>query len=152
MKTYLPLLLAFLCACSTVPTGESGSKRMQIPNDTLSVSGKSVIFFCINKAEYDSIVRDMNSGIDEVLSDFNYYADAVTDSVKAAGFEPVLSSTRFIAVRLDNGSTQVFDRCADETAVIGYVLSDGKQAPHIHYEFGTDAEFLDKFRRFQNGE
>jgi hypothetical protein len=51
-------------------------------NDTLKAEGKTVIVFTISEMEYDTLSRGPDSGIDETLDDFNYYAAIFADTLK----------------------------------------------------------------------
>lgn len=121
-------------------------------SDTLKVNGKAVIFFTITQPEYDSLVKDANSGIDEVLSDFNHYAKAVADSIKKSGYKFIMTMRRYIEVSLDNAALKTYDRLAGKGHVTGYIISDGKKEPAIEYGVGTDEDFLAVFSRFNKRE
>lgn len=116
--------------------------------DTLKVNGQSVVFFTVSQPEYDTLVKDPNSGIDEILGDFNYYAESVNDTIERLGYKSVMTASRYVQVKLDNGICKTYDRLADKESVTGYILSDGKKEPRIEYGVSTDVDFLIVFDEF----
>ncbi len=122
--------------------------QKNVPTDTIKVKGKAVVFFSLTQLEYEKLAEDANSGIDEVLSDFNYYADAVSDTIKQYGYKPIKTESRYIQVILDNNTTKTFDRLSNKVHSTGYILTDGRKMPKIEFGVGTDVDFLLIFNEF----
>lgn len=120
--------------------------------DTLKVEGKVVVFFTISQQEYDLLPKDPNSGVDEVLDDFNYHAGIASDSMKRTGYETTITGSRYIQVKLDNGNFKTFDRLASQESIVGYLFSDGVKEPKIEYGVGTDLDLLSSFNDFKKKE
>lgn len=114
----------------------------------MKVDGKVAVFFTISQQEYDSLPKDPNSGIDEVLGDFNYYASIVVDSIEQRGYKTMMTGSRYIQINLDNGTKKTFDRLANKESIVGYVFSDGMKEPRIEYGVGTDIDLLSSFNGF----
>lgn len=150
------LLLMLLSNCSTSNSNGQASLEVNaedeqpknVNTDTLKVDGKKVVFFMLSQQEYDSLPKDPNSGIDEALDDFNYYAEAVADTIRKAGYEPIMTGSRYIQIKLDNGTSKTYDRLADKGNIVGYIFSDGIKEPKIDYGVGTDIDLLTAFDDF----
>ena len=123
-----------------------------LPNDTLRIDGKSVVFFSVSVTEYNELVKDTNSDIDEVLSDFNHYADLVADTIKKQGFKPVMTASRYIEIVLDNKTNKIFDRLSNNKNSTGYIISDGQREPIIEFGVGSNLDFIQTFEKFKNKE
>jgi hypothetical protein len=119
--------------------------------DTLKVEGKAVVFFSLSQEEYDALPEDPNSGVDEVLDDFNYYAGAVADTLQKLGYNTVATGSRHIQIKLNNGTYKMFDRLSANESIVGYIFTDGLQEPRIQYGVGTDIDLLTEFQEFSNG-
>ncbi len=147
------ILVVFACTTTDhkqKSTNDIGQEDLnKIPNDTFVASGKVVVFFSISQPEYNLLSKDTNSGIDEVLSDFNYYSGIVADSIKTIGFKSIMTASRFIKIILNDNATKTFDRLADKENVTGYILSNGKNEPIIEYGISTDQDFLSTFNHFR---
>jgi hypothetical protein len=114
----------------------------------LKVSGKAVVFFSISQQEYDSIPKDDDSGLDEVLSDFNFYAGEVADTLRSLGFETMITGNRFVQLKLDNGESRTFDRFNNTEHIVGYILTDGVKEPLVEYGVSTDLDIISSFDAF----
>lgn len=111
-------------------------------SDTITVSGKSIIFFSISQKEYDKIIKKEGeeSGIDEVLDDFNYYASEVADSLKMAGIKPLMTASRTFAIMKNNGRKSYISRDSKK-GITGVLLFDGVNEPVLDYGVGTDIDY-----------
>ncbi len=154
MKYNLLLVLMFMLASCKNSGGDikhkivSEKHTKSKESNTICVSGKSVVFFTISQKEYDSIAKDSNSGIDEVLSDFNSDAETINDTIKKLGFKCTMTASRFIKVKLENGTIQIFDRLSNKESVTGFILSNGLKKPKIGYGLDTSSYFLTLFNEF----
>lgn len=135
----------------TKDTGAASTiAKVALPTDTFTVKGKAVVFFSIASQEYTSLANDTTSSIDEVLSDFEYYASEVSDTLQTQGYQTYFTSSRYICITLDNQHQQVFDRLtATPKSITGFVISDGRKKPSVSYGVGTDVEILAFCHDFQ---
>jgi hypothetical protein len=117
-------------------------------NDTLKAEGKTVIFFTISEMEYNTLSRGPDSGIDETLDDFNYYAAIFADTLKKVGYKPIITGSRYIQIKLGNGIYKTYDRLAEKESVVGYIMSDGIKEPKVEYGVVTDIDLLTTFNEF----
>jgi hypothetical protein len=162
-KVFIPILLLANCSgrehsrheakISTVDSiapdsNVSAPKENNYYHDTLKVSGKAVVFFSISQEEYDSIPEDDDSGLDEVLSDFNFYAGEVADTLRSLGFETMITGSRFIQLKLDNGESRTFDRFNNAEHIVGYIFTDGVKEPLVEYGVSTDVDIISSFDAF----
>ena len=79
LSTFIALILISVLSCS--PWKSNGKTVTSVlgqvitqkntPTDTIKVKGQAVVFFSLTQLEYEKLAKDANSGIDEVLSDFN---------------------------------------------------------------------------------
>jgi len=151
----IAFILVSLLMCSTSKSDGSNANSaleqtiMQdnTTSDTIKVKGKTVVFFSLSQIEYEKLARDANSGIDEVLSDFNYFADAVIDTIKKQGYKPIKTERRYIQVIFDNNTTKTFDRLSNKVN-IGYILTNGQKKPKVEFGVKTDVNFLLIFNKF----
>jgi len=121
------------------PENENLEKR----SDTITVSGKSIVFFSISQKEYDEVLKKEGeeSGIDEVLDDFNFYASEVADSLKRAGIKPIMTASRTFAILKDNGELNYISRDSKK-GITGVLLFDGETKPVLDYGVGTDIDYF----------
>lgn len=107
--------------------------------DTIRVSSQAIIFFGPSQAERDSMSLQENSGIDEVLSDFLFYAGRIRpflDSNSISVHET--NSRRFVVIR-QKGMPLNFDRESMDAVVGCILLQDGKE-PRILTGVNTDID------------
>lgn len=116
--------------------------------DTLKVQGKVVVFFTISQQEYDLLPKDTDTGVDEVLDDFNYYAGLAADSMKRTGYETMITGSRYIQIKFNNGTFKTFDRLAGKESKVGCIFSDGINEPKIEYGVLTDLDLISTFNDF----
>ena len=140
LSTFIAIILVSVLSCSPwksngmTVTSVPGQliRQKNVPTDTIKVKGKAVVFFSLTQLEYEKLAKDANSGIDEVLSDFNYCADAVSDTIKQHGYKPIRTESRYIQVIFDNNTTKTFDRLSNKVHSTGYVLTNGQKRYFKH--------------------
>ncbi|QHL87772.1 hypothetical protein GU926_10165 [Nibribacter ruber] len=112
-------------------------------SDTLTIDGKSVVFFSISQTEYDKIIQEEgeDSGINEIISDFEYYSSEVTDTLNKAGFKTILTTSKTFAIVNKQGDKRFINRDIKEGKV-GILLFDGTKEPLLDYGVGTDIDYL----------
>jgi hypothetical protein len=109
-------------------------------------SGRVVVFFQVNQVEYDSLARDTASGIDDLVDDFQYYANKVQSFLKGHDIKSQLTSADIVEINwLKNNF--IFDRHKGEQ-VVGMILSDSLQEPKIFYGVSTDDGLINKFVKY----
>lgn len=123
------------------------TKKIDINSDTITVSGKHIVFFTISQKEYDSYEHNANSGIDEVLSDFDYHSNSAADSLKKYGFELTMTASRFIKLKMDNGTVKIFDRIENTDHIVGRIYSNGKKT-FTSYGIATDNDIIKEASEF----
>ncbi|AMM52610.1 hypothetical protein TH61_17445 [Rufibacter sp. DG15C] len=118
-------------------------------SDTLVIKGKSVVFFTLSQTEYDKIVKEKgeDSGINEVISDFEYYAYEIKDTLEKAGFNTVITTSQTFAVINSNGEKKFINRDLKEGKV-GILLFDGIKEPTLDYGLRTDIDYLSVVREY----
>ncbi|MCX6222098.1 MAG: hypothetical protein NTZ69_14045 [Bacteroidia bacterium] len=154
--TFFTMILVGFLSCT--PSKSNGKnhriilrpdiKKKEIPNDTIRVKGKAFVFFTLSQIEYERFTKDANSGIDEVLSDFNYYAEAIADTINKHDYKPIKTTCRYIQVIFDNNTTKTFDRLLDKKNKTGYILTNGKKEPQIDFGVFSDIDFLIIFKEY----
>jgi hypothetical protein len=110
-------------------------------NDTILVNGRSVVFFSISQDEYDRVVEDEDSGMDEVLDDFNYYSSVAKDQLEKAGYKTIFTISKTFALENSNRVRSYFTRDTQKGKV-GVLLFDGKNEPLLNYGVLTDIDYL----------
>ncbi|MFA5835234.1 MAG: hypothetical protein WDA22_17275 [Bacteroidota bacterium] len=101
-------------------------------------SGKVAIFYGPNQAEFDSLAKYEDSGIEEVVSDFQYYANNLKDILKSKNIKMVMSSAEIIEVKYSKRSFK-FERLKS-TEIVGVILCDGILKPKILFGVNTDVD------------
>ncbi len=110
------------------------------PIDTLYISNKMILFFSLSQKEYDKLSLDEDSGIDEVISDFNYYSTKIIEVLSSQNIESKYISKKKFVLKYDNDDLFVFDR--DKTDhIVGAILIDGKTKPKILTGVYTDIDY-----------
>jgi hypothetical protein len=120
---------------------EASVESSSVSSDTVTVSENSVVFLSINEEEYSRIAQEEDSGIDEVLGDFNYYSSEVIDSLNKAGFKTILTTSKTFAFENRKGQRSYITRDTQKGKV-GILLFDGKKEPKLSYGVLTDIDYL----------
>jgi len=149
------IMVGFLSCTPSKSNGKNRSiilrpdiKKKEIPKDTIKVKGKAFVFFTLSQIEYESYTKDANSGIDEVLSDFNYYVEAIADTINKHGYKTIKTTSRYIQIIFDNNTTKTFDRLLDKKNKTGYILTNGKKEPQIDFGVFSEIDFLTIFKEY----
>ena len=124
-------LLILTVLLGAVLFAQNGSKH-----NKEKYTGKTVVFFGPSQAEYDKLKRDDSSGIDEVLSDFQFYAGKIQPYLKTLKIQFVMTSAETIELKY-SGQLLEFVRLKSGYDV-GVILSDGVQKPKISFGVKTD--------------
>jgi hypothetical protein len=94
------------------------------------------VFFGPTQTEYDSLAKVENSGIDEVLSDFEFYARKVAPFLKMHGIKSASTSVDTIMI-VWSKRTFTFERHGG-AHIVGMILSDGIHPPRVKFGVDTD--------------
>jgi len=113
----------------------------------LVIIGQSAVFFGPSQQEYDSLAKDENSGIDEILSDFYYYQAPIAKFLKEHKIGVELTSAPLIVAQLSDGKTQTYHR-RDFGQVVGVLLIDGTQEPKVMLGVETDVDLIPELEKF----
>ncbi|ANQ49885.2 hypothetical protein MY04_2516 [Flammeovirga sp. MY04] len=152
--TFLSVLILMMTSCMLNTKTKESNKQTTIDlnpktiaNDTLHVKGKAIVFFSINQQEYDSLAQDENSGVIEMIDDFNYYANEVHDKLSSLGYHLSMSAARYIVLEMDDSSKVTFDRLKNKDEIVGRIYSDGNNSK-IYYGVATDIDILIEEQEF----
>jgi len=130
MRAISFLIFLSLASWSSLLVQQSLTPRFE------SFSGRIVVFFYPSQAEYDSLARDENSGIDEVLGDFQFYAGQVQSFLKDHQIASTMTEADVIEIEWSK-KTFRFERCIGEH-IVGMILSDGVHLPKVVFGVDTD--------------
>lgn len=121
-------LVVLLFSCQGSPNaGIQASVLKNFGGDTLEVKVPIIIFFSIGDEEYQTLRK--REGIDEILSDFNYYSKMVADSMN--DIKIVFSNSKHFNIKKNSG-VKIINRDTSENYV-GVILADSIKAPIINY-------------------
>ena len=116
--------------------------------DTVKVGHRAVIVFSYSQQEVDSLERDANSGIDEVLSDFFYYLGEAEPLLDSNAIEIRTSTAKTIIV-LQKGRSKPFayDR-SNADPELGVIFLDSAQRPKVLTGILGDHEWRDAITKY----
>ncbi len=99
----------------------------QAQTDTLEINNNQVVFFSISQAEYDSLSGLENSeGLDELLSDFNYYTWQIMESYKdSIDIDINLSAAHFFHIKTESKDTLINRK--EFSQIVGFIANNGKE-------------------------
>jgi hypothetical protein len=111
--------------------------------DTLEISGNSVVFFSITNMEYDILLRNGEKAneIDEVLSDFSHYSQIVSDSLNKTGIKCSLSRANVFKMKSNEDKCTYFTRAGKEN-IVGAILFNGIKKPQYYFGVLTDSDYF----------
>jgi hypothetical protein len=116
-------------------------------NDTLHVSGKTVVFFGPTQAEYDSLSEEEKGDMDEVLSDFYYYRQQVISFLKSNQIQEFLTASPRIQFQLSGRERRTFLR-RNFNPNVGLIMADGNQEPKVFLGVATDVDLIPMFEEY----
>jgi hypothetical protein len=117
-----------------------------IPDDTLTVKGRVVIFYQSSQPEIQKLLRTHDSHINESLSDFEYYSGIVSDLLKRTDILTFNTTARYISVESNHGDV-VYDRLSNQT-VSGMIISSPRKRPDIINGVHNENEYLHAIENF----
>ena len=133
--------LAIGLVASTLPAADLGSV------DTVRVSSSMLIVFACSQAERDSLARDEDSGVDEVLDDFYFYLGEVQSWLDSNSVKVYATSAEKILVLVEGKSVLTYERKA-HTDMVGCVLVRRDKPPTIVPGVLLDYEYRQEFQKY----
>ncbi|RPH73556.1 hypothetical protein EHM76_05150 [bacterium] len=149
IKTFVTILvLSFYISCSN---GKSGYEtKWNVNSDTLSIKGRSAIFYSPSQPEYDLyIVTDSTGEIDAVIDDFVYYISIAKDSIEIydSTISTIYTASRYISVTNSKGKIFVIDKYLDCDHIVGCIYFDGQSKPNVTCGIGTEDDIMMDVRK-----
>lgn len=119
--------------------------------DTLTVNPNSVIFYSITQTEFDTLsTNDPDGGLNEVISDFEYYVGELLPLLKKDTSLYVLyTAHRFYGI-VNEGGTTIFDR-VEPRNVVGVIMNSASKH-EISKGVGTDVDMMQTIKEFFQSE
>jgi len=107
--------------------------------DTVNVDNFNVLFFKPNESEYNELLKTLgeNSGINEVDSDFGFYANKVYDSISKTDLKVKIVTERIIKYSTKSG-IKYLDRLKNEEGQYGVIFNQPNCEPRIEFGVMTD--------------
>jgi len=125
-KYLLIFLIVFESSCSDCSN-----------NDLVNIAGKHVVF--VNLIDLEENTTSAEEGIDEVVSDFNYYYEVIKSEYAKKKIIISKHSDISYVIIYENGNCEniTFDSKESE---VGIIFSDGIKDPLIEYGVMTDID------------
>jgi hypothetical protein len=117
------------------------------PEDTLTVSGKAVVFFGPSQSEYLSMSHEQKDAIDEELYDFYHSRGEVSPFLASNEIQEISTGRLKIQVLLEGSQSITYHR-NDFDRVVGMILTDGRQEPLILLGAREVSELIAQFEDF----
>lgn len=134
-------IVAFAFSCKT-SNNEQQLNFAKSNLDTLFVSGKNVVFLTITTNEFDALPKYVHTSVSYHIGYFSDMIDRVDDTLESSGFKLHFAANRFIKIKLNDGTTKIFDRLSDNTDVIGVIITDGIHQPQIKFGIMQDSDLF----------
>lgn len=122
---------------------ESSNKKLQ---DTVDVDKYNVLFFHPTEEEFEILIEQYGESLNEVDSDFAFYANIVYDSVSKTDLRVKFVAERFIKLTTAYGIKYI-DRTTNDEGLYGVIFNRPNCDPQIEYGVMTD---LDLFQVLDN--
>jgi len=136
MRIAYPVLIFLIM---TVPVLAS---QTEVPEDTLNVKGKAIVFFGPSQAEYVSMSDKEKDEIDEMLYDFHHHRGNVLPFLELHNIQAYSTARPKIQIQLDDNKRIVYFRSGFEQ-VVGMIMTDGHHEPKIFLGAATDSNIID---------
>lgn len=115
--------------------------------ELLIVEEPSVIFFHPSDEEIADKNMTDDSGLTEVISDFNYYSKQIEPYINQRRIKSVFSSATIIAIWQKGNEPRTYFR-KDFNHSFGYILTTHKSKPHILKGVFTDIELKQEIDKY----
>ena len=130
-------ILALLIIAVPVFAGQTG-----VPEDTLNVSGKAIVFFVPAWAEYVSMSDKEKDKIDQMLYDFYHYRGKVLPFLELHNIQEFSTAHPKIQIQFDDNRRITYFRSGFDR-VVGLIMTDGQHEPKIFLGAATDSNIID---------
>ena len=139
------VLLVFCCLVFFYAGGQSNTQNTE---NTLKISGKSIVFLQLSEKEYNKIAKeDPNSGIEEFTADFEYYNRKAAKMLENSGYQIYISQKRFVEITFENGKKKIFDKLSNNGSG-ARIYSNGQKIKTYDYVASAE-EILEEFKAFK---
>lgn len=122
--------------------------EINISNDVeLITSDKAVIYFTLSKSEYEQINEEIRWQTDEVLSDFYFYKNKVSDYLKNNNIEQILTVKKQVIIQNKDIKNLTYNK-SDFDHVVGIIMVNGQKDPKVFLGVGTDTDLIEMFKAY----
>lgn len=146
------LVVCFLILFSCGKEKMKMDKFLDFKNDTIFSKGNQIVFFKPSDRFYQKELSSFE-GIEEVDSDFNYYASEVCNDIKNIldfPLKAIISESRFLGVIDFKSDTTFIDRYKDSLHY-GTLLNFKNKKYKIDEGVFTDEDFIEDFLPLKHG-
>ena len=119
--------------------------------DTINIDNFNVLFFKPNESEYNKLLEVLgeNSGINEVDSDFGFYANKVYDSILKTDLKVKIVTERIIKYSTNSG-IKYLDRLKNEEGQYGVIFNQLNCEPRFEFGVMTDVGMFQELVEYNN--
>ena len=117
---------------------DSNNLKLQ---DTVDVDKYELLFFHPSEEEFDKLLQKYGEGLNEVDSDYAYYANKVFDSISKTDSKVKIITERIIKLTLRNGIKYI-DRIKNDDGHYGVIFNAPNCDPQIEFGIMTDEEMF----------
>ena len=119
--------------------------------DTIIADNYNVLFFKPIESEYDMLLEKYgeNSGLEEVDSDYSYYANKVYQSLLKTDLKLKIVSERIIKLNTQYGVIYL-DRINNDKGEYGIILNQTDCEPRIEFGVMTDVDIFQFIEDYKN--
>jgi|GEM_PF-4660687 len=149
LLTTIVFLVSVSCSLKSKNSGtkienEKGLDSKEVKTDTLVTKGDEVLFFKPTKEEFENLKKEKgdNFGLDEVESDFNYYATKIQDKLKESKVVVKYPKGRVIKIIAFDNSVSYLDRIGNGTNIYGVIINSSVSEPTVLFGVNTDLDIL----------
>jgi hypothetical protein len=111
------------------------------------ITGKSIVFCGLSKAECDSLFKDEELGVKNVMLEFLKSWNRVTDFFRQTDVKVEPDTCRIIPVAMANAKYLMYDRTKFKH-LVGVIMTDGKQEPRVFSGVGEAEDIIAEAKRF----
>jgi hypothetical protein len=142
MMKKFAIFLILLFAATPVFGGQDAGNA-----DTVSVSGRAVVFFGPSWDEYVTLPEKDKNAINEELYDFAHYRLQVLSYLEANGIREINTASQNIRVQIEPNEVIIYNRYVFDHP-FGLIMTDGQSEPKIFLGAATDSELKMMFAEF----
>jgi hypothetical protein len=138
----LVTVLILLFAAATVAGGQDGDVA-----NTISISGKAVVFFGPSWDEYVALPEKDKNAINADLYDFAHSRLLVLSYLEANGIQGISTASPNIQVQIEPNEVITYNRY-DFDHPFGLIMTDGQNEPKIFLGAASESELKSMFAEF----